>query len=154
MQVTVDNGLRQLPEERRPRFGEQDPPAARFFAVLGALRKTGLDWRLQTTSEKIHAEVVAASTGARNNAMAQAIFERGPGSYAEDFTARSAMVDQPVLVVAGDADLTVGSQHTRFAYPRKTEVVLRGGHLAFYESREAFALAVARFARASAVPER
>jgi proline iminopeptidase len=68
--------------------------------------------------------------------------------YALDFTAGTANVQAPVLVITGDRDHAVGPDHFRlFRFPRQTVQHIDGSHLLYYEKSEAFVAAVSNWIR-------
>lgn len=152
MQSTYERGLSLIPEQARPHFDDATPFPQKYFTVLAMLQQMHLSWQLQYASEATMRATEAKIAGrdfGSNHDMSQGIYRTPPTSYLVDLIATTKDTDVPVLVIAGEDDATVGPQHTRFAYPHQTVVVLPGRHLTFAEAPKAFADAIHGFATAA-----
>lgn len=68
--------------------------------------------------------------------------------YSEDFTGRTSRLNIPVLVITGTKDHAIGINHYQlFNFPQKQVVKIDGGHLLYYENRDAFTKAVCGFVK-------
>jgi proline iminopeptidase len=150
MESSAARGHALLPADRRPPLDPSVPLPQRYFMVLGALSQAGLADRLQYADDAARArgrELLSANRpAAANTAMAQGMFRGDPGRYLHDMRPSTAETRVPVLLIAGDQDHVTGvGHHASFAYPDATTVVLRGGHMAFFEDRQGFSRALEGF---------
>lgn len=68
--------------------------------------------------------------------------------YAQDFTAKTASINVPVLVIAGKYDYSIGPEHYKtFKFPKATYRVMDTGHCPYQEQPEQFRKYVSKFAR-------
>ncbi|QNH60908.1 alpha/beta fold hydrolase [Hymenobacter sediminicola] len=66
--------------------------------------------------------------------------------YVADYTALTAQIHVPTLVITGTRDYAVGVQHYKsFQFPQQQTVVLPGSHLLYYENNTAFVRTVCSF---------
>ena len=114
-----------------------------------ALMKSGNGYRfLSETTDSIKTMSEIDGSYERSRGFGNAIFEEAAKypEYTLDYTADSAAVAQPVLVIAGSKDYAVGpDEHKRFRFPNQKVVVLNGGHISYYENNAEFVGAIREF---------
>ena len=114
-----------------------------------ALMKSGNGYRfLSETTDSIKVMGEIDGGYARSRGFGNAIFDEQAKypEYMQDYTADSAAVKQPVLVIAGSKDYAVGpDEHKRFKFPNQKVVVLNGGHISYYENNAEFVGAIREF---------
>lgn len=114
-----------------------------------ALMKSGNGYRfLSETTDSIKAMSEIDGGYERSRGFGNAIFDETAKypEYMQDYTADSASVTQPVLVIAGAKDYAVGpDEHKRFRFPNQKVVVIDGGHISYYENNAEFVGAIRDF---------
>ncbi|WP_026880042.1 alpha/beta fold hydrolase [Hymenobacter norwichensis] len=66
--------------------------------------------------------------------------------YVADYTALTAQIHVPALVITGTRDYAVGVEHYKsFRFPQQQTVILPGSHLLYHENNAAFTRAVCSF---------
>lgn len=114
-----------------------------------ALMKSGNGYRfLSETTDSIQAMGEIDGGYERSRGFGNAIFDEAAKypEYMQDYTADSASVTQPVLVIAGAKDYAVGpDEHKRFRFPNQKVAVIDGGHISYYENNAEFVGAIRDF---------
>ncbi|RAK62682.1 alpha/beta fold hydrolase [Hymenobacter edaphi] len=146
MEATTTYGYALLPAEGRPPLDPAAPLPQRWGMVMGLLGQQKLLGKLMYAADTAAARAsqVVRSQPQRNQEFASAVFQRP--EYLQDFTAASAQLTMPVLVISGREDYVTGPDHYKsFRFPRQQAVVLPGKHYPFQENPRAFQQAVADF---------
>ncbi len=117
----------------------------------GALWRSGLGYRFLTENlQTLRAMNAVDGDPARNQSFGRAVITQREAypEYYEDYAPATADVSVPVLVIAGTSDYAVGpDQHLRFKYPHQRRVVIKSGHLLYYDAPDEFTAAVREFAK-------
>ncbi|MCC3156232.1 alpha/beta hydrolase [Hymenobacter sp. 15J16-1T3B] len=148
MEATTTYGYALLPAAGRPPLDAAAPLPQRWGMVMGMLGQQKLMGKLMYASDTAAARAsqVVRSQPQRNQEFAAAVFQRP--EYLQDFTAASAQLKMPVLVVSGREDYVTGPDHYKsFRFPNQQAVVLPGKHYPFQESPKEFQQAVSSFVR-------
>lgn len=116
-----------------------------FIKAVTLMRSKGLSYKFLTDSKASMARL--DSIDATNpGSFAFGRVALGIKDYMADFTAASATIKAPVLVIAGLKDHAVGADHYKlFRFPYQQTVLINGGHMLYYENNAGFVQAVTRF---------
>lgn len=148
METTTTYGYNLLPAAGRPPLDPAAPLPQRWGMVMGMLGQQKLTGKLMyaTDTAAARASQVVRSQPQRNQEFAAAVFQRP--EYVQDFTAASAKLTMPVLVLSGREDYVTGPEHYKsFRFPNQQAVVLPGRHYPFQENAKEFQQAVTAFVR-------
>lgn len=148
METTATYGYNLLPAAGRPPLDPAAPLPQRWSMVMALLSQQKLTGKLMyvTDTAATRATQVVRSQPQRNQDFAAAVFQRP--EYVQDFTAASAKLTMPVLVLSGREDYVTGPEHYKsFRFPNQQVVVLPGRHYPFQENAKEFQQAVAVFVR-------
>lgn len=143
-------GYALLPVATRPPLDPAMPLPQRLGMVSALLQQQHLLNKLMYATDSAAARV-ARFKPARpaNHDLAVALYQPGLiDAYLQDFTALSARITAPVLVLPGLHDDITGPTHYQtFRFPHQQVVVMPGKHYAFFDSPQEFGRALQQFAR-------
>ena len=148
MEVTTAYGYNLLPAAGRLPLDPAAPLPQRWGMVMSLLGQQKLTSKLMyaTDTAAVRASQVVRSQTQRNQEFAAAVFQRP--EYVQDFTAASAKLTTPVLVLSGREDYVTGPEHYKsFRFPNQQTVLLPGRHYPFQENAREFQQAVTAFVR-------
>ncbi|MBT9393678.1 alpha/beta hydrolase [Hymenobacter sp. NST-14] len=148
MEATTAHGYTLLDAATRPPLDAAAPLPQRYFLVTGMLQQQHRYNQLQFASDSGAARVSRVLRGQPQNHDFAANLFQNPGRYLEDFTAATAALTMPVLVLTGAQDYLTGPDHYRaFRFPRQTVVVLPGRHTPFIDNPAELSQALHGFVR-------
>ncbi|WP_375419005.1 alpha/beta fold hydrolase [uncultured Hymenobacter sp.] len=150
MEATIPYGYGLLPAAPRPPLpGSAAPLPQRWGLVMGLLGQHKLLGQLMYAHDSTGARISRAQRGVpANHDFATSVFQGRYPEYLADFTAASASLRMPVLVITGRQDYVTGPDHYRsFRFPRQRVVVVPGRHFALLENQAALGTALRGFLR-------
>lgn len=149
MEATVPYGYGLLPAATRPPLDLAAPLPQRWGMVMGLLGQQKLLAQLMYAQDSTAARISRVSRGVpANHDFATSVFQGRYPEYLQDFTAASAGLPMPVLVVTGQQDYVTGPDHYKsFRFPRQRVVVLPGKHYSLLENQAELGTALRRFLR-------
>lgn len=118
-----------------------------FLEATKLLRDAGLGYKMLSDSKVAVAVLDSVDRSfPRNHDFARYVL--GGREYFTDFTAGTADVAVPVLVITGRKDNNIGPDHYKlFRFPNRKVKEIDGGHILYYERNKEFAEAVFGFVR-------
>ncbi|GAA4347699.1 alpha/beta hydrolase [Hymenobacter saemangeumensis] len=151
MESYASAGYALLPAATRPPLDPAAPLPQRFFMVSALLGQQRLQGQLMYAHDSTATRLARLEPAQPANLdFASSLFNQ-PGSidgYLQDFTAITAQLKIPVLVLPGAADHVTGpTHHQSFHFPRQQVVVMPGKHYALIESPREFGQALAGFGK-------
>ncbi|MFD2785575.1 alpha/beta fold hydrolase [Hymenobacter rubripertinctus] len=148
MEATTAYGYTLLPTATRPPLDAAAPLPQRYFMVTGMLQQQRRYNQLQFASDSSAARVSRVLRGQPQNHDFAATMFQNPGAYLLDYTAATAALTMPVLVLTGQQDYLTGPDHYRaFRFPHQTTVVLPGRHTPFLDNLPEMSTAIHGFVR-------
>jgi proline iminopeptidase len=148
MESFATAGYALLPAATRPPLDASAPLPQRFGMVSGLLHQQHLLNKLMFVSDSAAARLSRFRPAQpANRDFAASLYQPGViDGYLQDFTAASARLTMPVLVLPGQYDDVTGPAHHRsFHFPRQQVVPMPGGHYSFFENPQEFEQALAAF---------
>lgn len=152
MESFVTAGYALLPVATRPPLDATAPLPQRFGMVSALLNQQRLLNKLMFVDDSAAARLSRFRPAQpANRDFAASLYQPGViNGYLQDFTALSAQLRMPVLVLAGQYDNVTGAAHHQsFRFPKQQVVLMPGGHYAFFENPREFEQALAAFSRKS-----
>lgn len=150
MECFVTAGYALLPAATRPPLAADAPLPQRFGMVSALLNQQRLLNKLMFVDDSA-AALLNRFRPARpaNHDFAASLHQPGViDGYLQDFTATSAQLTMPVLVLPGQHDNVTGpAHHQSFHFPQQQVVAMPGGHYGFFENPQEFEQALAAFSR-------
>ena len=149
MESLATHGYALLPAATRPPLAPDAPLPQRFGMVMALLNQQHLLNQMMYATDSTAARVARTRPAQpANHDFAASLYQPGViDGYLEDFTAASAGMALPVLVLPGQADDVTGPQHLAFRFPQQQVVVMPGKHNALLENPRETSVALAAFAR-------
>ena len=150
MESLSTHGYALLPAATRPPLDPTAPLPQRFGMVMALLNQQHLMDQLMYNADSTAARVgrVQRAQPASSHDFAASLYQPGViDGYLEDFTAASARITLPILVLPGQADDVTGAQHQLFRFPQQRVVMMPGKHHALLESPQEVSVALAAFVR-------
>lgn len=145
----VDYGLQKIrPADEAPYRDTSVSVSQRVNLIMALLNSKGLGYTLMFRNkyEKMISDSVNALLPAPNRDFGRAVW--GFPAYFSDLSLLTPSIKMPVLVITGDQDHAIGSDHyLSFRFPSATIVHYIGGHLPFQEEPQWFSEQVIRFLR-------
>ncbi|WP_345058708.1 alpha/beta hydrolase [Hymenobacter glaciei] len=150
MESLATHGYALLPAATRPPLDPAAPLPQRFGMVMALLNQQRLMNQMMYTHDSTAARVarVQRAQTAGNHDFAASLYQPGViGGYLEDFSAATASMTMPVLVLPGQADDVTGPQYQSLHFPHQQVVIMPGKHNALLESPLEMRGALAAFSR-------
>lgn len=148
MESFATAGYALLPAATRPPLAANALLPQRFGMVSALLNQQRLLHKLMFADDSAAARLARFRPAQpANHDFAASLYQPGViDGYLQDFTAASARLTMPVLVLPGQQDhVTSPAHHRSFRFARQQVVVLPGGHYGFFESPREFEQALVAF---------
>lgn len=146
MRSHLEFGIRELKLTDPVYSDETKPLMERVGMVHNKMSEKNIWYKLMYRNEyeKQLNDSITFSIGSFNRHFAIAVW--GVSDYWKDFTPLSASIDCPVLVITGQRDYAIGTDHYKsFRFPDQQVVHYIGGHASFQEEPQWFAEKIKSF---------
>lgn len=147
MQSHVDFGKKELGLQNDPLLNDESKPLMERVGVVHNKLSEQNSWyklMYRNAWEKRFNDSVTFSLGRYNRDFATHCW--GVPEYWQDYAPQTAFVKCPVLVMTGDRDYAIGTNHYKsFRFPQQTVVRYIGGHAPFQEEPQWFAEKILAF---------
>ena len=116
-----------------------------FIKAKNALVKKGLDYKMLSDSKK-NIELLNTIDHKNPSTFDFAKNAFSIQEYWKDYTPITSSVKNPVLIITGTKDHSIGEDHYQsFAFPNQQIIKINGGHILYYEENKKFVKAVSDF---------
>jgi proline iminopeptidase len=150
MESFATAGYALLPTATRPPLDANAPLPQRFGMVSALLNQQRLLNKLMFADDSAAAGLSRFRPAQpANHDFAASLYQPSViDGYLQNFSAVSAQLTMPVLVLPGQRDNVTGPAHYQsFHFPKQQVVPMPGGHYAFFENPREFEAALAGFSR-------